>query len=450
MAIRHLCMKFQENIFIGSLKMLIRYFIMFLILTISLFASINLKLTDEEKEWLAQHPSITIGIDKNYAPFEFQDKDGVFKGIAIDYLKEIEQMLNIKFNIITATTWTEVTDLAKHKTVDVLSCVAKTTERAKYLTFTQPYLSFPMAIVTNKSIGYIDGLKELNGKTVAVVEEYMANQLLEENYKDIFLVKTQNLTQGLELVSSGKTFAYVDNLSQILYILQKESFQNLAVAGITEYKFDYAMGIRNDIPILRDILQKSIVAIPVNIKEKIYCKWFPRVYKQVIDYSTVWKILTLTGIVLFVFAYWLYRLKQEIKARISIEKKLIRNQEWLNCSLNSANIGAWDWNIISGYITGNAIFTNLLEVPEGEIPLKMERFKKEFVHPEDLKILLQHQEECFSHIDGFNTMQFRIISKYNSVKLIESNSKVFQYDEYNNPIRIIGFIKEIIRENRQT
>lgn len=423
--------------------MIIRLFVVFFVLAMNLSANIDLKLTNEEKEWLIQHPVITVGVDKNYEPFEFQDNDGVFKGIAIDYLNEIEKILNIKFNIVTAESWTEVTDLAKNKSVDILSCIAKTTERAKYLTFTQPYLSFPMAIVTNKSMGYIDGLKELNGKTVAVVEEYMASQLLEENYKDIFLVKAQNLRQGLELVSSGKTLAYVDNLSQILYVLQKENFQNLAIAGITEYKFDYAMGIRNDIPILRDILKKSIVAISPITKDNIYCKWFPRVYKQVIDYSMVLKIMMLVGAILLLFIYWLYRLKQEIKTKIIIEKKLIRNKEWLNCSLNSANIGAWDWNIISGDITGNYIFANLLDIPEDEISITMEYFKKEFVHPEDLKILLKHQEDCFNKVVGFNTMQFRIVSKSNIVKQVESNSKVFQYDEYNNPIRIIGFIREI-------
>lgn len=423
--------------------MIIRLLSIYLFLQVSLLANIAIKLTTEEKEWLINHPHMTVGIDKNYAPFEFQDKDGEFKGIAIDYIKEIEKILNIKFNIVTEETWIGVTDLAKNKSLDILSCVAKTTERAKYLTFTEPYLSFPMAIVTNKSIGYIDGLKELNGKTVAVVDQYMANQVLEEHYKDILLVKIQNLIQGLELVSSGKTFAYVDNLSQILYVLQKENFYNLTVAGITEYKFNYAMGIRSDEPILKDILQKSIDAIPHEVKDNIYCKWFPRVYKQIIDYSMIWKILILISCIMCIFAYWLHKLKQAIKARILIEKKLIRNQEWLNCSLNSANIGALDWNIVSGEITINSIFANLLDIPKDETSLSMENFKKEFVYPDDLKLLLKHQEECFSNIDGFNTTRFRLISKLGVIKLVESNNKVFQCDGYSNPIRIIGFIREI-------
>jgi ABC-type amino acid transport substrate-binding protein len=337
---------------------MIKFLGIFLLLHVHLFATIDIGLNEKEKQWLKEHPSITVGVDSNYAPFEFKDENGEFKGIAIDYLKKIENILGIKINIVTAKSWDKVTDLAKNKSIDVLSCLVETHERAKYLKFTKPYLSFPMAIVTNKIVGYVDGLKELNGKTVAVIDEYMANQQLEEYYENIFLVKTKDLTQGLELVISGKTFAYVGNLSQITYSLQKEGFQNLAISGIAKYRFNYAMGIRDDQPILRDILQKSIDAIPNGLKESTYCKWFPPLYQRAIDYTLVWRISILSLFIILIFIYWMYRLKKEIKKRNLIEDRLKRNKEWLSCSLRSANIGAWDWDITARVITGNSVFEN--------------------------------------------------------------------------------------------
>jgi ABC-type amino acid transport substrate-binding protein len=422
-----------------------KIFSIFLLLHVYLFATVDIGLTKEEKQWLKEHPSITVGIDNNYAPFEFVDKNGEFKGIAIDYLKEIEKILDIKINIVTANTWDAVTNLAKHKSIDVLSCLVETHERAKYLKFTKPYLSFPMAIVTNKTIGYVNGLKELNGKTVAVVDEYMSNQLLEEYYKNIFLVKTKDLTQGLELVISGKTFAYVGNLSQITYSLQENGFDNLAISGIAKYRFNYAMGVRDDQPILRDILQKGIDAVPNGLKESIYCKWFPPLYQQAIDYTLVWRISIFSFFIILIFIYWMYRLKSEIKKRKLTEEQLTRNKEWLSCSLKSANIGAWDWDITQRVITGNSVFAKLLDLDEEEVSINMEQFKKEFIHKDDLQSILKHQEDCFSSTDEFCKTTFRLITKQGRVKTVESSSRIFKYDAYNNPTRMIGFIKEIER-----
>ncbi len=422
---------------------MIKFFSIFLLLHVYLFATVDIGLNKKEKQWLKEHPFITTAIDNNYAPFEFIDENGGFKGIAIDYIKEIEKILGIKINIVTAKSWNEVTDLAKNKSIDILSCLVKTSERAKYLKFTKPYLSFPMAIVTNKTIGYVNGLKELNGKTVAVINEYMADQYLKEYNKNIFLVRTKDLTQGLELVVSGKTFAYVGNLSQITYSLQENGFDNLAIAGVAKYRFNYAMGVRDDEPILRDILQKSIDAIPNGIKESIYCKWFPPLYQQAIDYTLVWKISIFSFFIILIFIYWMYRLKSEIKKRKLIEKRLTRNKEWLTCSLKSANIGAWDWDIIQRVITGNSVFAKILDLEEEEVSIQIDQFKKEFIHKDDLQTILKHQEDCFSSTDEFCKTTFRLITKKGILKTVESRSRIFKYDEYNNPTRMIGFIKEI-------
>jgi PAS domain-containing protein len=202
------------------------------------------------------------------------------------------------------------------------------------------------------------------------------------------------------------------------------------------------MGIRDDQPILRDILQKSIDAIPNGLKESTYCKWFPPLYQQAIDYTLVWRISILSLFIILIFIYWMYRLKKEIKKRNLIEDRLKRNKEWLSCSLRSANIGAWDWDITARVITGNSVFAKLLDLNEEEVSIGMEQFKKEFIHKDDLQTVLKHQDDCFSSSDEFCKITFRLISKKGIVKTVESNSRIFKYDAYNNPTRMIGFIKE--------
>ncbi len=42
----------------------------------------SLGLTDEETAFIAAHPTIRLGVDPKFIPYEFFDSDGIYKGIA--------------------------------------------------------------------------------------------------------------------------------------------------------------------------------------------------------------------------------------------------------------------------------------------------------------------------------------------------------------------------------
>ncbi len=421
----------------------ITFLFIYLFLQINLIANNNIHFTKEEKQWLNEHSSITIGIDTNFAPFEFIDENDEFKGITADYLHEMEKILDIKFNIIKTKKWNEIIDMAKNKSIDVLSCIVKTEQREKYLNFTSTYLSFPMVIVTNKTVGFINGIKNLEGKTVAVIDGYTPHQLLEKNYKDIHLVKTKDLTQSLKLVASGKTFAHVGNLSRVTYLLKEKGFQNLSISGIAKYRYNFSMGIRKDDPVLKNIIQKSFDAIPKKTKDEIYYKWFPSQYNQAIDYTLVWTILTFSVLIIAFFIFLMYKMKKEIKRGTLIEKQLKKNAKWLNRSLKKADIGAWSWDLRTNIITGNSVYAKILGLKDEEIKIVAKDLQKDFIHEEDLPYVLKELEDYFNNVVKTCSAEFRIHSKDGKIKTIESNGEIFQYDTYNNPAVMIGFIKEI-------
>lgn len=261
--------------------------IVFLFLHVSLFATSTIDLTNAEINWLDNNKIIKLAVDKNFAPFEFVDKSGVVNGLTIDYIKEIEKILNIKFEVIKTKDWSEIVKMMKKGEIDLLSCIVKTEQRDKYIIYTTPYISIPMVIVTNKMSGFINGLDDLEGKAVAVIDGYTPQELLSAYYPKIHLVKTKNIKEALKLVSTGKTFAHVGNLSRITNLLQNEVFENLTISGITEYKYDFTMGIKKDNEILQSIIEKALIAIPSKVKKEIYNRWFPIDYKTSYDYTLV-------------------------------------------------------------------------------------------------------------------------------------------------------------------
>lgn len=417
--------------------------IIFICLNLSLLANTYVQLNEIEREWLQNHPNIKVGIDNNFAPFEFVDENGEFRGLAADYLKEMERNLNITFTVVKTKEWNEIINMTKNREIDFLSTIVKTEERAEYLNFTSPYLTFPMVIVTNKTTGFVNELADLNQKTVAVIDGYTPEQLLRQHYPNIYLVKTKDLRQSLELVSSGKTFAHVGNLPRVILLLNEEGFQNLSISGITQFKYNFSMATRKNEPILTSILQKSFDAIPKEVKKEIYYKWFPLNYNPSTNNFKIWQIVGSLIIFMVLFFFGLYKILKEIRKRELIEKQLRKNAQWLNKSLQTANIGAWKWDLRVNVITGNSVYASILGLEIKEIEISAREFQKNFIHKDDLPFVLKELEQYLSNKVEFCSAQFRIYAKDGTLKTIESNGEIFEYDTYNNPAIMIGFIKEI-------
>ena len=143
----------------------IRFYLLtfFVFFTSILSADTPLKttLTQSEREWLSSNPTIRVGMDSAYAPYEWLDEKGQFVGMAVDYLRLVEQKLGVRFEIVKGKSWTEVLELAKKGEIDVLTSIVQTPERLKYFTFSAPYRNTKTMIVDNGKGEFVGDLKRL-------------------------------------------------------------------------------------------------------------------------------------------------------------------------------------------------------------------------------------------------------------------------------------------------
>lgn len=113
----------------------------------------HLKLTEEERSFLANKSVIKVGTDQNWAPFEFF-KNGKSQGYAIDFLGLIEKRLGISFELANQYPWDETVEKFKNKELDMMSLVAKNEAREKYMLFTSPILSSTIGLAYKKDSRY--------------------------------------------------------------------------------------------------------------------------------------------------------------------------------------------------------------------------------------------------------------------------------------------------------
>ena len=79
-----------------------------------------LTLTDEERQWLDNHPELRLGIDATWPPFEFRDDKGLYTGLAADYVQLIKDRLGVTIKPVEPYSWSNVLTLAKEGNLDWL------------------------------------------------------------------------------------------------------------------------------------------------------------------------------------------------------------------------------------------------------------------------------------------------------------------------------------------
>ncbi len=298
-----------------------------------------IRLTDEEIEWLRQHPVIRVAQDPNWPPIEFACEDGSFCGMSKDYLELIEQRLGIKFARVTGLTWQQAYDRLRRFDIDMTTSVSVTPERTEFWAFTRPYMEVPIVIATAMDVTFIRSMDELVGRKVSVVEGYLVCELMPQDYPGIELVRVENTLAGLEMVSRGEVFAHVDNMLVISYYLAKMRSVNLKIAGETPYVNAQAMAVRNDWPELAHILQKALDSITPAEHEEIYRRWLPIRYEQQPDYGLVWRVALWAVAVTVVLLLWNRRLAAEIRVRRKAEHALERSEARFKLLFDSMSQG---------------------------------------------------------------------------------------------------------------
>lgn len=264
----------------------------------------GLLLTETEQKWLQSHPIIHTAIDTSWAPFEYLDEEDHYRGIAADYLSLIEQKLGIRFQPHTSGVWSDAVSLMEKHHLDMYPCAAKTPQREVYATFTEPYLKFRMVIATDKEIGYIDGAKDLKGKTIAVAKGYFSEEVLKRYYPELKRLEVKTITEGLEAVADGQAFGYVDNTAAISYALKNGGYSNLKISGELPHNFELSMGVRNDWPIFATILEKALASITPEERDAIYAHHIKVEYTQQLSWERILKIfLPLTFLILLLLYY---------------------------------------------------------------------------------------------------------------------------------------------------
>ena len=318
----------------------------------------TIELTPEEREWLEKNRTVQV-FSTEHAPL-MTYIDGKPTGISIDFLNEVSKRTRIKFEIGKPDRdfSSAIKGLMEKTGPDVIACLNATPEWEEAILFTEPYMSSPKFIFTRDDAPFVYSMENLFNRTVAVIEGYVTHILLSENYPEIKLLVYKSNEEALRAVSSGKAFAFIGSLLATSSMINQYGLTNLKASSPSALPDAVVgMGVRNDWPELRSIMDKVFDAMPASEKKAIINKWSSIRIEYGFNLIDIlpWILISSVGafVVISLFLLWNRNLAKkvrertldlessnqllsaEIRQRANAEKLLQESSDYLECILNS-------------------------------------------------------------------------------------------------------------------
>lgn len=283
------------------------------------------ELTAAERAWIKNHPVIRVGGPKLFPPFHWYNYDGRPVGIGPEYAQLILNQIGLRVDYQPAAPWPEVLDKIKNGRLDLIACAARSVDRESFLNFSEPYLSYPLVIITRRDAPFIGGIKDLDGRKIALITKVPTGQWLKKAGVKVDPVPVDTPLANLEAVAEGRVAASIENLAAAAYLIRKHGLFDLKVAAPTPWAA-YTLGFagRKDWPELISIINKTLAVMPPRLQTDIRNKWISVNYEFGVSPTAVakWAAAIFIPAAIFVGFILFYnrRLRREIVERQKVEQ----------------------------------------------------------------------------------------------------------------------------------
>ncbi|MBI9100913.1 MAG: PAS domain S-box protein [Spirochaetales bacterium] len=137
---------------------------------------------------------------------------------------------------------------------------------------------------------------------------------------------------------------------------------------------------------------------------------------------------------------------EDITEEYKTAKQLQDYADWLNLATESAEMGIWDIDLVTGEVLWDKNMCELYGLTFG-VDIPNQETWGEFVHPEDIENADIALEKALSGLKDKYKNQFRIVLKDGTIRYIKA-SAALQYDSDGKPIRLIGVNWDVTDEQK--
>jgi polar amino acid transport system substrate-binding protein len=198
-----------------------------LILTICILLAVGCSkepVQDNSLESIKEKGELVVGLDDNFPPMGFRDKNGDIVGFDIDLAKELGKRMGVKV-VFKPVEWDGIVLTLINKNIDIVwNGMTITEERKKRINFSNPYLENKQIIIVGKDSD-INSKEDLKDKIIGVQLESSSFVAVEKDKQTMESIKEirqyPNNVEALMDLKTGRIDAVVvDEILGRYYIQQ--------------------------------------------------------------------------------------------------------------------------------------------------------------------------------------------------------------------------------------
>ena len=267
--------------------------------------------TDGERRFI-ETTVIRTATTTNWKPFSFVDgATGAATGISQEFWQKIVDTAGLSQTVTAFDSFAEEVDSLRNRAHDVIYSAGLTEERQEFALFSEPYASFPLVFATSKDENYISSPAALSGRTVAVGRNFTAHKMMAAAYPKLHYLLVDDVVSGLQAVSKGDAYAFVDVMPVVAHSINAFGYTNLKISGDTGLTYDLRVMIRKDYPALLSIANKTIALISPSERQDIIDRWVNVEYQNGPGFSEYWPQFAVLGTGLTIIFLWLFLAKRQ-------------------------------------------------------------------------------------------------------------------------------------------
>ena len=404
---------------------------------------------EQDMIYFKNKKEISLCIDPHWMPFESFNKKGQHIGLSADLFDLFREIIPIPIHVKKTQTWKETLELAQQQECDLVSLAMQTPERDQYLNFTEPYLDIPLVLATKNNVPFVNDFSSLAKKKIGIPQGYAFIELLKNKYPSLNIVEVKNIQDGLKKVVKGELFGYIGTLTSIGYAFQKDFIGELKIAGKFDESWTLGTAVRKDDQQLLEILEKAIVSLNDETKQKLINNWLNIKFEKGTDYQLLAYVLAVVVFIIALFVYRQYFLNKQNKvlsqlvkektqelqeANKNLEEKVVertKEQNQLLALFDEGKITVFKWNNDENwsveYVSNNVV--DLFGYSKKDF-LDNKIDYASVLHLDDKNRVMKETSSAITDNARFFThAPYRIITKNNDIKWLLESTLIVK-DEY--------------------
>jgi polar amino acid transport system substrate-binding protein len=217
--------------------------------------------------------TVKVATCLSFTPFGFTNQQGQPDGYDVDIANELAKDMGVKLEVVDTTSSNRIPNLQTNK-VDVVFCnFTRTLERAKEISFTDPYVVATEGLLVRSGSG-ITSLESMKGRTVAVVKGSTNADVLRDRGVDVKVAEFDSSQSAVLAVKQGQADAMVEDSNYLQYQAKLNPGLEVVTSNLVPLEYN-GFGVKQGDQVWLDYLNQFLFDLNTSGKNlELYRKWF--------------------------------------------------------------------------------------------------------------------------------------------------------------------------------